>query len=783
MAIDPVCGMTVDPAKAKATFEHHGTTYYFCAPGCREKFASDPDGWLERRARGHAEPMAMPLSIRRARPAPQQSATAPVPGERTISREIYTCPMHPEVEQVGPGACPLCGMALEPKHVTVDAPEDKEGADLTRRLIAGIALTVPLVALSMVAMSVPGALMPWIQLALASPVVLWCGWPFLMRGLASVRTGHLNMFTLIGLGMTASYLDSVVAVAAPSAFPASFRDASGQVPLYFEPAAVIVVLVIVGQLLEVRARSRTGDAIRSLLRLAPPTAIRVTKGRADDVVPLDAIRVGDFLRVRPGERVPVDGVVMDGASAVDESMMTGESVPVHRQRGDAVVGGTTNGSGSFVMRADRVGADTLLSRMVGLVAAAQRSRAPMQRLADRVSAWFVPGVILAAVVTAMVWALVGPEPRLAHALVSAVAVVIIACPCALGLATPMSVMVAMGRGASMGVLFRNAESLERLQSVDTIVLDKTGTLTQGRPELASVSWADGLPDTEILRLAASAEVGSEHPLAQAVVRAAHDKQLALGHVERFQSSSGRGISALVDGHDVVVGSSDFLSERQVSPDALSARAETLRADGQTVVYVAVDGKAEGLLAIADPIRVSAVDAIRALHADGLRLIMLTGDNATTAQAVARRLGIDDVRAGVRPDQKALAIARLQTEGHVVAMAGDGVNDAPALASADVGVAMGTGADLAMESAGVTLVKGDLRALVRARRLSRATVGNIRQNLALAFVYNLIGVPLAAGILYPWFGLLLAPSVAAAAMSLSSVSVVVNALRLGRTSLS
>jgi Cu+-exporting ATPase len=591
------------------------------------------------------------------------------------------------------------------------------------------------------------------------------------------------MFSLIGLGVVAAYVDSVVGVVAPDWLPASLHDASGGVPLYFEAASVIVVLVLAGQVLEVRARTRTGDAIRSLLRLAPAAAVRLRHNGLDETVALDHVQVGDRLRVRPGERVPVDGVVTDGASAVDESMMTGEAIPVHKQRGDAVVAGTTNGAGSFVMRADRVGADTLLARMVALVAAAQRSRAPIQRLADRVSQWFVPAVILVAIGTGVVWGLVGPEPRAAYALVNAVAVLIIACPCALGLATPMSIMVAMGRGASVGVLFRNAEALERLQAVDTVVLDKTGTITQGRPKLTSVTWTEGIHESDVLRFAASAEVGSEHPLAQAVVAGATVRGLRLEPAEHFVSASGKGITALISGHEVSVGSADHMRDWQIDVESLSTRAEALRIDGHTVVFVGIDGRAAGLLAIADPIRVSAAEAIRALHFEGLRVIMLTGDNETTAHAVARRLGIDDVRAGVKPDQKALTIAQLQADGRVVAMAGDGVNDAPALAAADVGIAMGTGADLAMESAGVTLVKGDLRALVRARRLSHATMANIRQNLAFAFLYNAIGVPIAAGALYPWFGLLLRPVVAAAAMSLSSVSVIANALRLRRARVS
>jgi Cu+-exporting ATPase len=777
MAIDPVCGMTVDPVHARGRFEHRGATYYFCSPGCREKFAADPDRWLERGAGG-----------------PLQSAQVPITVPPRVTPDgasaLYTCPMHPEVEHVGPGACPICGMALEPTLVTAVAPDDAELVDLTRRLAVGASLTLPLLVVSMRAMSSMGptnVVEPWIELALASPVCLWAGWPFLVRAAASFRSGYLNMFSLIGLGVVAAYLDSVVSVVvgvvAPGWLPASVRDTSGGVPLYFEAASVIVVLVLVGQVLEVRARTRTGDAIRSLLRLAPDTAVRLRPDGRDETVALDRVLVGDRLRVRPGERVPVDGVVADGASAVDESMMTGESIPVHKQRGDAVVGGTTNGAGSFVMRADKVGADTLLARMVGLVAAAQRSRAPIQRLADRVSQWFVPTVILVAIGTGVAWGLFGPEPRAAYALVNAVAVLIIACPCALGLATPMSIMVAMGRGASVGVLFRNADALERLQAVDTIVLDKTGTLTQGRAELTSVTWAEHVQETDVLRFAASAEVGSEHPLAQAVVAGATSRGLKLEPAQRFVSASGKGITALVSGHEVTVGSADYLGEWAIDVESLLQRAEALRADGHTVVFVGIDGLAAGLLAIVDPIRVSAAEAIRALHLEGLRVIMLTGDNATTANAVARRLGIDDVRAGVRPDQKAQAIARLQAEGGVVAMAGDGVNDAPALAAADVGIAMGTGADLAMESAGVTLVKGDLRALVRARRLSRATMANIRQNLAFAFVYNAIGVPVAAGVLYPWFGVLLRPVVAAAAMSLSSVSVIANALRLRRARVS
>jgi len=770
MATDPVCGMTVDPVHPRGKFEHRGVTYYFCSPGCQAKFAADPDRWLDHQAATRPEPPAAPVTM------PVEGSTS------TEATAVYTCAMHPEIEHVGPGACPICGMTLEPKLFTAVTPDDSELVDLTRRLVVGASLTAPLFVISMRAMTSMGSasrVEPWFELALASPVCLWAGWPFLVRAVASVRSGHLNMFSLIGLGVVAAYVDSVVGVVAPDWLPASVRDASGGVPLYFEAASTIVVLVLVGQVLEVRARTRTGDAIRSLLRLAPVAAVRLRPDGLDETVALDHVRVGDRLRVRPGERVPVDGLVADGASAVDESMMTGEAIPVHKQPGDAVVAGTTNMAGSFVMRADKVGAETLLARMVALVAAAQRSRAPIQRLADRVSQWFVPAVIVVAAGAGLVWGLVGPEPRAAYALVNAVAVLIIACPCALGLATPMSIMVAMGRGASVGVLFRNAEALERLQAVDTVVLDKTGTITQGRPELKSVTWTEAFEESDVLRLAASAEVGSEHPLAQAVVVGAVSRGLKLEPAERFVSASGKGITALVSGHEVSVGSADHMDDWRIDVESLVPRAQTLRADGHTVVFVAIDGRAAGLLAIVDPIRVSAAEAIRALHFEGLHVIMLTGDNATTAHSVARRLGIDDVRAGVKPDEKALAIARLQADGRVVAMAGDGVNDAPALAAADVGIAMGTGADLAMESAGVTLVKGDLRALVRARRLSHATMANIRQNLAFAFVYNAVGVPIAAGVLYPWFGLLLRPVVAAAAMSFSSVSVIANALRLRR----
>jgi Cu+-exporting ATPase len=690
--------------------------------------------------------------------------------------------MHPEIVQAGPGDCPLCGMALEPVTITAAEPENHELADMSRRLwIAGI-LTVPILVSAMTGwLPVSGRARPFLEGALATPVCLWAAWPFYLRAIASIRHRSLNMFTLIGLGVGVAYGYSVIAAALPGAFPASLRDASGAVPVYFEAAAAIVTLILLGQVLELRARSRTGSAIRALLRLAPATAHRVPESGPDQEVPLDRISVGDRVRVRPGERVPVDGVIEDGASAVDESMVSGEPIPVHKRAGDRVVGATVNGTGSFVMRAEKVGADTLLARIVAMVAGAQRSRAPIQQLADTVSGYFVPAVLAIAVLTFFVWAMMGPEPRLAHALVNAVAVLIIACPCALGLATPMSIMVAMGRGAAMGVLFRNAEAIEVLRSVDTLVVDKTGTLTQGKPELASVTWLDGFGEDEVLHLAAGAEVGSEHPLASAIVKGAQARQIALEKAEAFTSITGQGVTARVSGRNVAVGNGDLLRGLHVDPADLIRRADALRDEGQTVVLVAIDGRPAGLLGVADPVKVSTAEAVRALRAEGLRVIMLTGDSRTTARVIARKIGIDasDVRAEVSPAQKLEVVRQLQAEGRIVAMAGDGINDAPALAQAQVGIAMGTGTDVAMESAGVTLVKGDLRGIVRARRLSRQTMANIKQNLFFAFVYNSVGVPIAAGLLYPFFGLLLSPMIAAAAMSLSSVSVITNALRLRR----
>jgi len=798
--IDPVCGMTVQPDKARGgTFEHNGTTYYFCSAGCRTKFAADPDGWLKSGPKGmqpSVQPVQLKLSSkfevrssnlapgdahapRTEHPAPAHAPRTPHPAPSTAS---YTCPMHPEIVQAGPGDCPLCGMALEPVTVSLVEPENHELADMSRRFWIAAILTAPILVSAMTGLlPVAGRAKTVFEGALATPVCLWAAWPFYLRAIASVRHRSLNMFTLIGLGVGVAYGYSLIATALPSAFPASLRDESGAVPVYFEAAAVIVTLILLGQVLELRARSRTGSAIRALLRLAPATAHLVPSSGADQEVPLDRISVSDRVRVRPGERIPVDGVIEDGASAVDESMVSGEPIPVHKRAGDRVVGATVNGTGSFVMRAEKVGADTLLARIVAMVAAAQRSRAPIQQLADTVSGYFVPAVMAVAALTFVAWAMVGPEPRLAHALVNAVAVLIIACPCALGLATPMSIMVAMGRGATMGVLFRNAEAIEVLRSVDTLVVDKTGTLTQGKPELASVTWLDGFGEDEVLHLAAGAEVGSEHPLASAIVKGAQTRQIAIEKAEGFASITGQGVTARVSGRTVAVGNADLLRSLRVDPADLIRRADALRDEGQTVVLVAIDGRPAGLLGIADPVKVSTGEAIRALRAEGLRVIMLTGDSKTTARVIARKIGIDasDVRAEVSPAQKLEVVKQLQAEGRIVAMAGDGINDAPALAQAQVGIAMGTGTDVAMESASVTLVKGDLRGIVRARRLSRQTMANIKQNLFLAFVYNSVGVPIAAGVLYPFFGLVLSPMIAAAAMSLSSVSVITNALRLRR----
>ena len=691
-------------------------------------------------------------------------------------KTTWVCPMHPQIVRDAPGTCPICGMALEPQSVRPGLRDDEnpELRDMSRRFWFSVAVTVPVVFLAMVH-RVQGS--PMLELALATPVCVWAAWPFYVRAVQSVKNRSLNMFTLIGLGVGVAFGYSVVAALFPRVFPPSFRDESGEVGVYFEAAVVIVTLILLGQVLELRARSRTSAAIRALLGLQPKTARRVRDDGSDEDVSLDVVGVGDRLRVRPGEKVPVDGVVLEGASAVDESMVTGESIPVEKRPGERVVGSTVNETGTFLMRAEKVGADTLLARIVAMVAEAQRSRAPIQNLADRVSRYFVPAVMLVAVVTFLVWAFAGPEPRMAHALVNAVAVLIIACPCALGLATPMSIMVAMGKGASIGVLFRSAEAVETLRSVDTLVVDKTGTLTEGKPKLVGVVAASAFEEADVLRLAASLERGSEHPLASAIVAGAEERGIALASVESFQSVTGQGVTGRVEKRGVALGNHALMEALLVDTITLAARADELRSDGQTTMFVAVDGSIAGLIQVADPIKSSTAEAIRTLHAEGVRIVMLTGDSTTTAQAVAKKLGIDEVMAEVQPDQKVAAIMRLQGEGRIVAMAGDGINDAPALAQAQVGIAMGTGTDVAMESAGVTLVKGDLRAIARARRLSRSTIRNIKENLFFAFVYNAAGVPVAAGVLYPFFGLLLSPMIAAAAMSFSSVSVIANALRL------
>ncbi len=714
-----------------------------------------------------------------------QTQTAPPATESGAADVIYTCPMHPEIRQLGPGACPICGMALEPETVTLEETENPELTDMTRRFWVSVALSAPLLVVAMGDM-LPGhpiermfgaTASAWIQLVLATPVVLWAGWPFFVRGWQSVLHRSPNMFTLISLGVAMAYLESVLATVAPQLFPAAFRMEGGHVAAYFEAAAVVITLVLLGQVLELRARGRTSSAIRGLLGLSPKTARRLREDNTEEDVPLDQIVAGDLLRVRPGEKVPVDGVVTEGRSTLDESMVTGEPIPSEKGAGDHVIGATINGTGSLVMKAERVGAETLLARIVKMVSEAQRSRAPIQKLADRVSAVFVPTVVAIAVITFIVWAMVGPAPRLAYASLNAIAVLVIACPCALGLATPISIMVATGRGATMGVLFRNAEAIEILRTVDTLVVDKTGTLTEGKPKLTSVIPAGAWPEDDVLRLAASLERGSEHPLAAAIVAGAESRHLTLAPSSDFASHTGRGVTGKVEGRLVALGSPAMAAEQKIDASALATKAEAMRADGQTVMYVIVDGAFAGLIGVADPIKATTAEAIRQLHAEGLRVVMMTGDSKTTAAAVARTLGIDEVIAEVLPDQKAAKIKELQAAGRVVAMAGDGINDAPALSQAQVGIAMGTGTDIAMESAGITLVEGDLRGIVRARKLSRATMSNIRQNLFFAFGYNALGVPIAAGVLYPVFGWLLSPVIAAAAMSFSSVSVIGNALRL------
>jgi Cu+-exporting ATPase len=756
---DPVCLMDVDPQTAAASHTHAGTTYYFCAERCRAKFAADPVACLA--------PTTISIG-RKSAPA----ATPPPSGA------IHTCPMHPEVRQAGPGPCPLCGMALEPLAVSLDAQDkpDPELIDMTRRFWIGLAGAAPVMALGMLERA------PWIQLVICTPVVAWCGWPLLHRAWMSLAHRSLNMFTLIGLGTGTAYLYSAAATLAPGLFPDTLRAHSGSIPVYFEAAAVITVLVLLGQVLELRARQRTGSAIRSLLGLVPKIARRINEDGSEADVPIAELRPGDRLRIRPGEKVAVDGTVIEGASSVDESMVTGESIPVNKQTGDRVIGGTINGTGSLVMRAQRVGADTLLARIVRMVSEAQRSRAPIQRLADRVSGWFVPAVIVASGIAFVAWAALGPQPRMAHALVNAVAVLIIACPCALGLATPMSIMVGTGRGAMAGVLIRNAEALEILERVDTLVVDKTGTLTEGKPELAEVEPLGQIPPEDLLRLAAGLEQASEHPLAAALVAGAKQRGIEPARVTQFQSLTGKGVTGLIDGRRIAVGGPALLEHLGISAAEPAARADALRGQGRSVIFVVIDGEIAGLIGVADPIKTSSAEAIHLLHEEGIRIVMVTGDSRVTAEAVARALGIDEVHAGVLPEDKSGHVERLQAEGSVVAMAGDGINDAPALARAHVGIAMGTGTDVAMESAGVTLVKGDLRGIVRARRLSRATMRNIRQNLFFAFLYNAIGVPVAAGALYPLTGLLLSPMIASAAMSFSSVSVIANALRLKRARL-
>ncbi len=777
--------MTVDPQTAAGSFEYQGEKYFFCAVGCREKFKADPERYLNQQT-------IIPIGLQRAS-APvgiTRGAKAIKSGQGWARSGEYTCPMHPQIVSDAPGSCPICGMALEPRTVTLDEEANPELIDMTRRLWISAALSLPLFLIAMSEM-LPGdpfmRLLPlrsvvWIQLALATPVVIWGGWPFFVRAWQSLINRSPNMFTLIGLGVTVAYVYSLIGTLAPQIFPASFHDHAGSVPVYFEAAAVITTLVLLGQVLELKARSATSGALRALLSLAPNEARRISDDGSEHDVTLDQVYAGDRLRVRPGEKIPVDGALIEGSTSIDESMVTGEPIPVEKHAGDRVIGGTINGNGSFVMRAEHVGADTLLARIVQMVAEAQRTRAPIQKLTDVVSGYFVPIVILIAVVTFTVWALAGPQPRLAYAMINAVAVLIIACPCALGLATPMSIMVATGKGAHAGVLFRNAEAIEVLRAVDTLVVDKTGTLTEGKPRLVSIAPANGITEGELLRLAASLERASEHPLAASIIAAANERGIELAPTQSFAAVTGKGVTGTIDGRAVALGNRAMLQELKIDQPPLSDEAEAWRANGQTVMFVVVDGQPAGILGVADPIKQSTPEAIRQLHAIGIKIAMLTGDSRTTAQAVAGKLGIDEVIAEVLPAEKADAVKRFQNEGRKVAMAGDGINDAPALAQADVGIAMGTGTDVAMQSAAVTLVKGDLLGIVRAIRLSRATMRNIRQNLFWAFIYNSVGVPIAAGVLYPIFGVLLSPMLAALAMSFSSVSVIGNALRLRRVRL-
>ena len=773
-AIDPVCGMTVDPGTAKFQHDHEGKQYYFCGKSCLDKFLLDPSK--------HLSDKASP---------PSRTDTEHDAGPtRLTEADEYTCPMHPEVRQTGPGSCPSCGMALEPIQVSEGDEIDPEFLDMKRRFWVSAVLTLPVFVMAMSEMipgqpfgeASSGRFWTWIQLALSAPVVLWGGWPFFQRGWTSILRLNLNMFTLVALGTGVAFIYSVVATIAPEIFPPAFRTDSGQVPVYFEAAAVITTLVLLGQVLELKARHQTSAALRSLLELAPKTARRMRDDGTEEDVPLDEVNVGDCLRVRPGEKIPIDGVILEGSSSVDESMITGEPMPVEKGPGDKVTGATVNATGSFLMRAERVGRDTLLAQIVSMVSEAQRTRAPIQRVADIVAGYFVPAVVAAAIITFVVWAFLGPPPAFAYALVNAVAVLIIACPCALGLATPMSIMVGTGRGAHAGVLVKNAESLELLEKVDTLVVDKTGTLTEGKPRVVSIESAQGFSEEDILSFAASLEKGSEHPLAAAVVAAATERGAALSEPKHFQSFTGKGVAGTVGDAAVVLGNQKFLEERGVDIKDLLSRAEQLRREAQTVVFLAVGNRSAGIIGIADPIKGSTPEALQLLRDDRIEIVMLTGDSRSTAEAVARELGITEVEAEVLPEEKYAIVKRLQDQGRIVAMAGDGINDAPSLAQAHVGIAMGSGTDVAMESAGITLVKGDLRGIARARRLSRGTMRNIRQNLFFAFIYNALGIPVAAGVLYPFFGLLLNPMIAAAAMSCSSISVITNALRLRKQSL-
>ncbi|HEV2473065.1 MAG TPA: heavy metal translocating P-type ATPase, partial [Chthonomonadales bacterium] len=801
---DPVCGMDITPQTAEDKAVVSGQEYFFCCAGCKQKFVADPLKYLRTEGEPPVDTCKAPEDAEHTCPMHPEvrkagsgscpkcgMALEPVAPQAPSTKTEYICPMHPQVVRDRPGACPICGMALEPRTVTAEEPVNPELVDMARRFWAALGLTIPLLAIAMLELApsllrsvpwaTPGA-RQWLELALATPVVLWAGWPFFVRAWQSIVNHSLNMFTLIGLGVAVAYLYSVAATIAPGSFPAAFRGPGGEVAVYFEAAAVITTLVLLGQVLELRARSQTGAAIRALLGLAPKTA-RQTQGDGSEIdVPLEQVKPGDLLRVRPGEKVPVDGVVTAGYSSVDESMISGEPIPVEKQTDDRVTGATVNGAGTLVVRAERVGSETLLAHIVQMVSEAQRTRAPVQKLADLVASYFVPIVIGIAVATFIAWGLWGPAPKLAHAIVNAVGVLIIACPCALGLATPMSIMVATGKGATVGVLFRNAEAIELMRKVDTLVVDKTGTLTEGKPALTSIEPLEGYDEAGLLRIAASLERGSEHPLASAVLKGANERSVSLATADQFEALSGRGVRGRLDNHAVALGNVKLLEELGIEPGPVGEKAERLRAEGDTVMYVAVEKRIAGLLAVSDPIKETTAEAIREIHNEGIRVVMLSGDSRTTAQAVAGRLGIDEVIAEVLPQDKANVIKRLQSEGRFVAMAGDGINDAPALAQAQVGIAMGTGADVAIESAAVTLVKGDLRGILRARRLSRAAMANIRQNLFFAFAYNSIGVPVAAGVLYPFFGLLLNPMIAAAAMSFSSVSVIGNSLRLRTVSL-